>query len=206
MKLLQLSKPHMLIMVGIAGSGKSFFAEKFADTFQAPLISDNQLGRHLADFGLHSSESDHLLKKLTDLQLNELLKTGRTIILDIDSDTTSDRALLATKARKNNYETLIIWVQTDQVTAIDRVVKPSKQATSRVMNKDQYERHLKRFMPPTSTENTVVVSGRHTYATQAKVVLKKLSGPRAENAKIQTVPSREVIKQTTPARRNITIR
>jgi len=38
MKSLQLDKPHAIVVIGIQGSGKTFFAEKFATTFKAPYI------------------------------------------------------------------------------------------------------------------------------------------------------------------------
>ena len=38
MKSLHLSRPHAIMMVGIPGSGKSFFASQYADTFGTPYI------------------------------------------------------------------------------------------------------------------------------------------------------------------------
>ncbi len=203
MKLLQLSKPHLIVMVGIAGSGKSFFAEKFSDTFQAPLVSDALLTKCFND----TETPDHsakLLKQLASVQLDQLFKTERTVILDTDSDMRTDRGMIAAQARKHDYETLFIWVQTDQATAKDRAAKPSKNSTNRRLTSDQFSQQAARFTPPNATENTVVISGKHTYATQAKVVLKKLASPRTESAKLQPAPER-----TTPlasGRRNITIR
>jgi len=38
MKSLHLSRPHAIMMVGLPGSGKSFFASQFAATFDTPYI------------------------------------------------------------------------------------------------------------------------------------------------------------------------
>lgn len=204
MKLLQLSKPHLIVMVGIAGSGKSFFAEKFSDTFQAPLVSDALVTKCFSDTETPVEHPAKLLKHLASVQLDQLFKTERTIIIDTDSDTRTDRGLLAAQARKHGYETLFIWVQTDQATAKDRALKPTKQATNRQLTPEQYDHHITRFTPPNASEHTVVISGKHTYATQAKVVLKKLAGPRIESAKLQPAPERTV--PAAPDRRNIVIR
>lgn len=204
MKLLQLSKPHLIVMVGIAGSGKSYFAEKFSDTFQAPLVSDVQLAKCLDTMEVSTSHVSTLLKQLVSLQLCQLFKTERTIIVDVDSDTRTDRGLLTTEARKYGYETLFIWVQTDQATAKDRAAKPAKQSTNKQLSSEEHDHRVKRFTPPNANENTVVISGKHTYATQAKVVLKRLASPRTESAKLQPAPERAV--PVAPGRRNIMIR
>lgn len=205
MKLLQLSKPHLLVMVGIPGSGKSFFAEKFADTFQAPLVSGATLLESLTDAKVSTQYGERLLKNLAASQLDQLYKTDRTIVIDTDHDLRTDRASLTAQARKHGYETLFIWVQTDQSTAKDRSIKPGKQSTNKKMTADQHDHQVRRFDAPNANESTVVISGKHTYATQAKVVLKKLSGPRAESVKLNHAPERA--PQAAPqGRRNISIR
>src|SRR4051794_37643116 len=106
MKSLSLSRPHMIIMVGIPGSGKSFFAEKFAGTFNAPYISREKVAMRL---GHDIKEVDLVVQD----QLDELLKTQQSIIVDGLADTRTARSELATKARRAKYDVLLIWVQTD---------------------------------------------------------------------------------------------
>ena len=50
MTLLSPESPHAVIMIGIPGAGKSTFAEHFADTFKALIVSQTTLQRkyHLA--------------------------------------------------------------------------------------------------------------------------------------------------------------
>lgn len=185
MKSLSLAKPHVIIMVGLPGSGKSFFAEKFAETFHTPLVSEQKIGQL-------TSEST---AELADLQLTELLKTNQTIIFEGASGMRTDRMALTKKARAAGYESLIVWVQVDPTTAKERSTS-TKQAS---LSPEQFDVLTKRFTPPSSAEKPLVISGKHTYASQAKVVLKKLSSPRAEISTQTTPPAR-------PERRNITIR
>lgn len=188
MKSLSLIKPHMIIMVGLPGSGKSFFAEKFAETFNAPYVNRQRIGEL-------TKENIDLLAQL---QLNELLKTNQSVIFEGVAHTRAERLALVKIARQCGYEPLIIWVQVDSAAAKDRSTT-SKDAS---IDAAEYERISKRFTPPNSTEKPLVISGKHTYASQARVVLKKLSSPRAEISANTATPTRDV----QPTRRNITIR
>lgn len=189
MKSLSLSQPHLIILTGIKGSGKTFFAEKFAETFHAPYISREWIDEIVSDKTIAS--------KIITKQLDELLKTKQSIVIDGLASTRTDRVELGHKAREAGYDTMLIWVQTDPVTAKNRAIKDSKGQLS----SDEYDRITKRFTPPNIIEKPTVISGKHTYASQAKVVLKKLTSPR-------TAPSLERATTTRPegGRRNITIR
>ena len=187
MKSLSLAKPHLIIMVGLPGSGKSFFADKFAETFHAPYVSLQKIS------GL-TSKND---VAIAQLQLDELLKTSQSIIFEGASSTKTERAALAKKARAAGYEPLLVWVQVDPFTAKDR----STSIKNAPLSVEEFERASKRFTPPSSLEKPLVISGKHTYASQVKVILKKLSTPRVEVSSSQ-VPARSPHS----LRRNITIR
>lgn len=188
MKSLSLTKPHMIIMVGLPGSGKSFFAEKFADTFHAPYVNRQKIGK------LTSENID----ALAHLQATELLKTNQSFIFEGASDTRAERTILAKLAKEAGYEPLFLWVQVDTLTARDR----SSTGKHASLSPETFEQLSKRFTPPNNVEKPLVISGKHTYASQAKVVLKKLSSPRAEISNHPIAPAR------TPqsGRRSITIR
>lgn len=185
MKQLSLSQPHVIVMVGMPGSGKSFFAEKFSDTFHAPYVSRDLIAQ-LA--------GEEAADTIADYQLNELLKTGQSIVFDGSSDTRVSRIELAKKARAAKYEILLVWVQTDEATARNRAAKYG-------LDDEAYDKRVKRFTPPAPPEKPVVISGKHTYASQAKAILQRLSAPRVEISAHSKPPTR-----LDPARRNITIR
>lgn len=187
MKSLSLTKPHLIIMVGLPGSGKSFFAEKFAETFHVPYVCQQKIEELSADNG----------EALTQLLLTELFKTSQSIIFEGATGSRTERAALFKTARAAGYEPLIIWVQVDQFTAQDRSIVAKKTTSP-----EEFDQRSKRFTPPNSMEKPLVISGKHTYASQAKVVLKKLSSPRAEVSMHTAAPERTV----QPGRRSITIR
>ncbi len=177
MKSTTASKPHLIIMVGIPGSGKSFFAEHFAETFNAPLISFHRIRSELFSAPTFSKDENAIIGQVANYMINEVLKTGRTIVYEGQTDTHVERNLIAKKSRDAGYQPLFIWVQTEPDTARKRATK--KSADRPALSIDQYNEVLKRFTVPTPAEKPVVISGKHTYASQLKIVLKHLIEPHA---------------------------
>lgn len=167
MKSLSLAQPHIIIMVGVPGAGKTFFAEKFAETFSAPYLSLEKI----IPYTTNDSDAATLLQ----YHLAEVLKTRRTFIIEGNTDTRTERDKLTRQAKTAGYESLIVWVQTDPATAKSRSIRDVKGKVNRTLTPEDYDRIVKRFTPPNAIERPTVVSGKHTYATQAKIVLKKLS-------------------------------
>jgi predicted kinase len=164
MKSLHLDKPHAIVVIGIQGSGKTFFAEKFATTFKAPYIEQALFNGAARD----TKAADHLFESV----LTETLKTGKSVVVELVNSSRSDRLEIARHLSKAGYELMLIWVQVDQETAMIR----AKRATG--ITSDEYREEVKRFSAPLQSEKPLVISGKHTFASQAKVVLKRLSPPR----------------------------
>src|SRR5690606_38433387 len=88
-------------------------------------------------------------------------------------------------AKNFGYNTLLVWVQIDEATAHRRSTSKSygKNDPTRILLPDEvFDRYAKRTAAPNHRENTVVISGKHTFASQAKAVVKKLVTPREETA------------------------
>lgn len=166
MKPLTPASPHAIIMMGIPGAGKSAFAEKFAETFQAPILNRPKLQQEL------SLESDQL-DKLSELILAEYLKTHRTLLIEGNADQKAKRDELTKKLNKAGYKVLFVWVQTDTNEAHRRATKDYPKGSG--LNSDEFDEIVAQFEPPHVKEHAIVISGKHTYATQLKIVLKQLA-------------------------------
>ncbi len=189
MKPLSLTKPHLLIMVGIPGSGKSFFAEHFSDTFKAPYINVDKLRADLFNTPEFSKKEDAVLGKITNYMLDETFKTSQTIVYEGFADTRTERIGITKKARDAGYEPLFIWVQTESITAKKRALKVSSDKIS--MTSAKFDELSKRFAQPVQSEKYIVISGKHTYVSQLKIVLKNI---------IKTQPSSQPIVPISPVR------
>lgn len=175
MKSLSLTAPHVVVMVGLPGAGKSFFAEHFSETFSAPLVNWNSIRTEVFDAPTYSKEEDVLVKRIADYTLKELLKTKATLLYEGDTLTQASRLALTKTIRGAGYEPLFVWVQTDAASSRSRAIKQGISA-------EYYDTSDKRFTPLKSTDPYVVISGKHTYASQLKIVLRKLSSARAAAA------------------------
>ena len=170
MKPLTPTTPHVIIMVGIPGAGKTTFAAHFAKTFHAPYINPLEIAEQ-------AKLSAAATVKVTEVLFNELLKTNQTLIYEGPTHTKIQRLAVLKKVVSAGYKPLLVWVQTESVEAKRRATK--KQLPGSI-SADVFDAAIKRFQPPTAVEKAVVISGKHTYATQVKAVLKHLAGARTD--------------------------
>ena len=161
MKSLRLARPHAIMMVGLPGSGKSFFAKQFATTFNAPYIDSM-----LIEENAKTPEGAGAI--ITGV-MDEIAKTGQTFLFEGNADTRIRRTEFARWARQLGYHPLFIWVQVDQATSRDRTAKQKS------MSQSEFEHAITAFSAPHPDERPLVISGKHTFASQAKVVLAHLS-------------------------------
>ena len=176
MKPLQSNKPQILLVVGQPSAGKTFFAKQFSDTFKTIHVDYEHYHRLLGSVEIGDKAVTEFLK--------ELFKTKQTIIVEGRGESRHDRYLLANLARSKGYDLLIVWVQTDPQTIRQRVAKSASYGPG------EYEARVAAFEAPDRTEPVLVISGRHTFSGQAKMVLKRIVAQRAA-APMPTAPGRD---------------
>lgn len=172
MKSLSLASPHIIAMVGVPGAGKTQFAEKFAEMVAAPLLCHH-------DLQLLSDDASNIQEVMFKL-MEEIIKTNQTFVFDGSLERRMDRDELLAFAKKRGYSVLFIWVQASQNSARKRI---AKYAPAEV-----YDELVKNFSPPHESEPYTVISGHHTYTTQARAVLKRLTEDRAKALSLQSRP------------------
>jgi len=203
MKGLSLSRPIVMMVVGIPGAGKSHFARQFADVFRTPLVSFDKIRYQLFSEPQFSKDEELLVASLMNGQMQELYKTQKSFIIDGAVNSRAARSEIERVARTHDYGYLTIWVQTDNDSAMYRSVSRSKRragdAYNTAMSEEQFLNFAKRINPPRDKENHAVISGKHTFATQAKIVLQKIVSPRdgavAPISRPQTARSRPGVKR-----------
>lgn len=175
--------PHLIILAGIPGSGKSYFADHFSKSFNAPLVSDEIVRGQLFNKPSFSKSEDILISKIMNLLLTEMLKTNRTIVYKGSAATKSERNEIVRLCKKYGYEPFLVWIQTDSGTAKKRFMK--KIGDKSIVSSENFDKKLKRFYPPQQRERPIVISGKHSYESQIKIALSNLMArnpsPNIEN-------------------------
>lgn len=182
MKSLSTSRPLVLLIVGVPGAGKSHFARQFASIFHTPRVSYDKIQSILFTEPSFSKEEELLIANIMNSQIQELYKTQKTFLVDGAVNSRAARMEIERTARKHDYGTLTIWIQTDHESSQYRVTSRNKRRDGDKYNvrmtEEQFKKHAQRINPPALREQFAVISGKHTFATQAKVVLKKIVAPR----------------------------
>lgn len=170
------------MMVGIPGAGKSFFARQFSEMFSSPLISYDQIYSLLFVEPEFNKDEEIVVETLCDIQCRQLFMTGKSFIIDGGLGTRVSRHTVEQLARKYGFTTLVVWVQTDIPTAQLRSMKRSNRRQDDQYNTslsaEVFDKATRRLNPPSQREKYIVVSGKHTFSSQAKVVLQSIVAPR----------------------------
>lgn len=166
MNSLQLKKPHMIVVVGLPGAGKSFFGSQFSDTFNAPFLDYDHYRRVVGDTDAGNG--------LASDALAQLFRTKQTLVVEGIGNDKDERHDIAISAKKHGYEPMYVWVQTEPQTSLKRALS----STTTPITNQRFIELAEKFDILQKNEPYVVISGKHTYASQARTVLKKLVSDR----------------------------
>ncbi len=155
------TKPRAILVFGAPCSGKSTFAEQFAEKYDLALY----------DFG--KLKTEHRLTHKTILLIISLVaRTGKTIIIEGGLSTEKDREEVRNILKTAGYNPSLIWIQTD-VNTIRARLKARYKSVSKA--KEVYETEVSNMEAPSEAEYPIILSGKHTFETQTKHVLAGLA-------------------------------
>lgn len=186
---LTLTTPMMVEVVGLPGAGKSFFANRFARTFGAVLVSYDKIRWTLFAHHTYSKDENQIVEQVANIMLDELFRVRHTFIIDGGCNTATERRSLESRARRSGFRVLIINVQTEEATcrrrATKRNTKNDGDRYKQSITEAQFNEAVNAYSEPEASENVVVISGKHTYQGQAKGVLRRMieMGGNAEEQK-----------------------
>lgn len=150
-------KPYAVLMFGATASGKSQFAKQFAERFKCP---------HL-DFG-HHGIGYPAAAALTE----QVAATEQNIVIEGCLNAEKQRNDLRRRLKKRGYIPVLIWVQADAATIRRRLYQ---RYGSVEKAKTAFATCYDDMQAPADIEKPIVISGKHTFSTQLKTLLAKLS-------------------------------
>ncbi len=216
-----LTKPSLIMLYGFPGAGKTHFARQLCEQMQAAHIQSDRIRSELFEKPRYDKREDDVVSHLMDYITEELLNTGVSVVYDTNAKRFGQRRTLRDKARKSKAEPILIWLQIDPETALQRVLKRDKRKVDDkyaiTLTQENFESYTKSMQNPSTAEDYIVISGKHTFNTQRNAVLKRLYETgmiSADNAQsnvvkpelVNLVPKRLESGRVDLARRNITIR
>jgi len=152
------SKPYAILVFGVPMSGKIQFATQFSHKFKAPL--------------LNFESTPGVSRKIFLSIVTQIADSQQNLVIDHGIDTYKQRQELRHILTKAGYRTVIIWIQTD-INTIKRRLRTHLKSTERA--KAYFETLLNQLEAPEDSEETIVISGKHTFDGQLKSVLSALS-------------------------------
>ena len=155
------SKPRGLLVFGAPCSGKTTFSKKFAKKFGLAYYDLDEL-----------AEKNNFSRANILVILDEILKTGQTILVEGGLKTENDRTEIRNLLRNHDYEPSLIWIQTDIATIRTRLKSKYKNVAKA---KEVYDEAVNAIEAPTEVERPIILSGKHTFETQTRHVITGLA-------------------------------
>lgn len=178
MSKLSLTKPALILLYGYPGSGKTYFARQFCEEVAAAHVHDDRMRSEIFQEPRFDREENEVLQHLMEYITEEFLKAGMSVVFDANAMRFSHRRLMRDLARKLKATPVLLWLQIDQETAFKRATKRDKRRSDDKyafpIDQQTFNRIASLMQNPVSTEDYIVLSGKHTYDTQSRMAMKRL--------------------------------
>jgi len=209
----------MFLLYGYPGSGKTYFARQLCDELQAAHVHSDRIRAELFETPRFDKQENNVVTQIMRYMSEEFLGAGVSVVFDVNALRVAQRRTLRDMARKAHAEPVLVWFQVDADTAFNRNRKRDRRKTddkfTAALTRKQFDTYAHGMQNPTSTEEYIVVSGKHTYQTQRSAVIRKLYEKgllQADQAQaglakpnlVNLVPS-PLAGRVDPSRRNIRI-
>lgn len=173
-----LSKPALIILYGLPGAGKTYFARQFCEEVQAAHLQGDRIRFELFDQPRYDRQEDGVVNHLMTYMAEEFLRAGISVVLDANARRLNQRRELRDLARRSKAQNTLIWFQIDTESAFIRIAKRDRRRSddrySAPMDRSTFNTFTGHMQNPATTEEYTVISGKHPFSSQRSAVLKKL--------------------------------
>ena len=121
-----MEKPILFTTLGYPGSGKTFFARRFAKDLGLFHLNSDKLRLEIFPEPSYDDTENSVVFRMMDYIADELLRRGVSVIYDANSTKRIYRKRLQRIAKKRKAGYLLLWFQAPVETAINRVRKRSE--------------------------------------------------------------------------------
>lgn len=171
-------KPLLILLFGFPGAGKSYFSRQLAETLRAAHVQGDRIRSELFEQPRYDREENEVITHLMDYMTEEFLAAGISVIYDANAMRASHRRELRDMARRAGAEPVLIWLQIDADTAFARVTKRDRRRAddkyAMPLERPTFEKLVGGMQNPQTTEDYVVISGKHIFTMQRSAFMKRL--------------------------------
>jgi len=171
-------KPFLLLFYGFPGSGKTYFARQFCENVQSAHLQADRIRGELFEQPRYDQQEDSVVNHLMNYMTEEFLSAGLSVAFDVNAATAKYRRSIVNLALRHRAQPLVVWFQLDQETAFARNIKRDRRrADDRYAgqwDRSTFDNVVGQMQTPVSSEQYVVISGKHLFNMQQSAVISKL--------------------------------
>lgn len=214
------AKPALIMLYGYPGSGKTNFARQFNENVQSAHVQGDRMRSELFETPRYDKEENNVINQLMSYMTEEFLNAGMSVVYDTNAMRARQRLELRDLARRCHAQPLVVWFQIDLESSFGRSVKRDRRRAddkyAPAIDRATFDDIVGHMQNPSSADDYVVVSGKHTFNTQFSAIgrrMRELGVISSGDANSKAVKPGLVNLVPTPeagrvdmARRNIVIR
>jgi len=171
-------KPLLILLYGFPGSGKTFFSRQICEQLAATHVQSDRIRAELFETPSYSKDENHVVISLMNYMTGEFLSAGVSVVYDVNALRANQRRALRNMAHKMGAETILVWLQIDQDSAMNRTAKRDRRKPddhyAQELNRADFEQKASGMQNPEPTEPYLVISGKHVFSTQRSAFLRHL--------------------------------
>ncbi len=177
MSKLELSRPVLIGFYGYPGSGKSYLARNLSEGMGLAHVSADRIRNELFEQPRFDEQENAIVDHLMRYMSEEFLNAGIGVVYDASLSRHSQRKALKELAGRKKAESYIVWLQIDEEAAFERTQNRDRRTPDNKFAKPQTRASFDEqvgLMQNPSAEESLVVSGKHTFTTQKSAIVSRL--------------------------------
>lgn len=176
MSKLRLQKPVLVGFYGYPGAGKSYLARNLSENMGLAHVSADRIRNELFEQPRFDEQENAIIDHLMRYMSEEFLNAGVGVAYDANLSRSSQRRALKDLAAQNKANFYLVWLQIDDESAFARTQSRDRRTSddkfAEPLTRPVFDKKVSQMQNP-STDESLVVSGKHTFTTQKSAIVSR---------------------------------